>query len=105
MKERKPEPYQYGTRSQGICPTVTPASLQLPTLEADQQFFESRLRKGQCPHALRKTDGDCPFYFVGGYCADCNVRHVFCSTIVDAWSRAIEERRKSLIEASKGRPA
>jgi len=83
--------------------TITPASLQLPTLEADRSFFESRLRPGQCRDTLRKTGGECPFYFVGGHCRDCNLCHLFTLTLLDAWTNAIDERRKILIEASKNK--
>jgi len=86
-----------------VSDTVTPASLQLPTLEADQLFFESHLRPGQCRDALRKTGGECPFYFVGGYCRDCNLCHLFTLTLLDAWTNAIDERRKILIENSKNK--
>jgi len=70
---------------------------QLPTLEKDQAFFESYLRPGQCPSPARKSDGNCPFYFVGGRCDECDVCSIFCRAIVDAWANALDERRASLM--------
>jgi len=69
----------------------------LPTLEKDRAFFEPRLLRGQCKYPARKSDGNCPFYFVGGRCDKCDTYSLFCRAILNAWANALNERRASLM--------